>query len=100
MTLLKATDDENKADAVDDAARKEQTQLKKATDTSERVIVVSKLLIDKIQKIGNSILGNLKLDKYYGLLVHADLKASVIKPRNRIAPLQKLASSRVLDRRA
>ena len=60
MTLLKATDDENKADAVDDAARKEQTQLKKATDTSERVIVVSKLLIDKIQKIGNSILGNFK----------------------------------------
>jgi hypothetical protein len=99
MALLKTKDDDNKWVVVDVVARKEETQLKKATDTYARVIVGSEL-IDKIQKIGNSILGNLKLDKYYGLLVHADLKASVTKPRNRIAPLQKLASSRVLDRRA
>ena len=79
LNLLKATNDENKTAAGDDVARKEQTQPKKATDTHARVIVGSKL-IDKIHKFGDSILGNLKLVKYYALLVHAHPKSSVKKP--------------------
>ena len=60
--------------------------MKKATDTYTRVIVGSELN-NKIQKLGNSIVFNLKLDEYCALLVYAYPHGSVKKARNRAAGL-------------